>query len=98
MRSIEDIITKCTQGGAPKDIIQEIEDELPDTNTIRLSLLKDLRRVGTAFESIQLMSANVISVTLSDQIDEQTRLVLDSYSRCYPEVEFYHNQSSTSNT
>ncbi len=85
MKRIEDLISKCVRGKTSRDIIREIEDELPDLDYIVSELQSDLRRL-TNFnpDKLRIEDSKVIVETNEPSI----KVVLDTYSRVYPEIEF----------
>ncbi len=93
MLRIEDIINKCIQGGVAQDILDEIQDELPDLNSIRMHLMKDLKHSGVSVKAASIKAeGSTIELNISKVIIEQHRdelnLILDTYSSTYPELEF----------
>jgi len=96
-RDIEALISKCVEGRASRDVLREIEEELIDVHRVRNELLRDLKNSGLPIESSNLHCEGYrIEVRTSSRLLERVRsdlmTVLDTYSRTYPEVEFYVNQ------
>jgi len=90
-RNIEDIISKCMLGKTAYNIIQEIEEELPDIKSILLDLRKDLKQIS---ESAELKNEDKrIEIIVNKDLYESSKLELDFiadlYSRIYPEFEFF---------
>ncbi len=94
MYSAEELISKCVEGRAPQDIIRSIEEELPDVNSIRMHLMKDLNRLGFGIKNKDIRAENTcIKVSVREEILKERRsdlmFICDTYSRIYPEVEVF---------
>lgn len=91
-----DLISKCMEGGAPHDIIQSIEEELPDTRSIRLHIIKDLksRRIRVEANCVKA-DESTICIQLSESVHASRKgellNLVDVYSRTYPEVDVVIN-------
>lgn len=90
-RRVEDIISKCIEGNASRDIVKSLIDEAPDFHSIRTSLVRDLTRSGCKVISSKInQESSFIEVTLSSVhnkslVEETTR----TYSLVYPEVDVF---------
>ena len=88
----EDLISKCVQGRAPRDILRAIEEEIPDTNSLRMHLLRDMNRVGIRINPSDVIAdTTCIKVSVSEEIMtsrcSDIMHIADTYSRTYHEIE-----------
>jgi len=89
---VEDIISKCLEGKAPRDVIRSIEEELPDISTVRMHLMTDLNRLGFCVRSKDILAeGDCIKVSVPQRIFDKRSSdlmhVCDTYSRTYAEIE-----------
>lgn len=88
----EDLISKCVQGRAARDVLRSIEEEIPDTNSLRMNLLKDLNRVGIRIKSSDIIADKTcIKVSVDEELMtsrcSEIMQIADAYSRTYHEIE-----------
>lgn len=89
---VEDIISKCVAGGVPRDILETFEDDLPDVQTVRSHLMRDINRLGFRVRGSDVQTEGMcITVAIDSKLlehkhDELTR-ICDAYTRIYPEIE-----------
>lgn len=89
-RSAEELIGRYLSGGDALDILREVEDEQPDVQSVRMSLLSDMHRMGIPTNSLNVESdGTLIKVTVPPRIFEQRKsdimTVAETYSRNYSE-------------
>jgi hypothetical protein len=89
---INDLITKCVEGRAARDVIRSLEEELPDVQSVRSQLLKDCRSAGVVLEGHDVtVEGTQIRVHPRTSLRESSRRALmsicDAYLRTYPEVD-----------
>lgn len=89
---VEELISKCVQGKIAQDILRSIEEELPDANSLRKSLVTDFNRIGIPIKlSDVLVESMCIKVSVSEKImsarSSDVMSIADTYSRTYPEIE-----------
>ncbi len=85
MKRIEELISKCVRGKASREIIQEIEDEIPDINSVLSELRTDLATLaGLPVNASYVEGSKIIIKSNTSDV----KSILDTYSRIYPEVEF----------
>lgn len=89
---VEDLINKCVEGRAARDIVKSIEEELPDASDVRMHLLKDLNRLGVRIPPSDVQAEDAcIKVSIDKSLMEnrgaEVMGIAETYSRTYPEVE-----------
>lgn len=89
-----DLIEKCASGKVARSIIRELEEQLPETTTIRMYLLRDLARAGFVVEAkdVKIEGTRIrIGIRQIAEADKSgLATVVDIYSKTYPEVTFYY--------
>lgn len=92
-RDIEALISKCVEGRAPRDIVRELEEDLPNVSHVRSDVMKALRRAGYDLgnESIKIENG-AITVSLPQDVMSESKaqicVILETFGRTYPEIEF----------
>ena len=87
----EDLINKCIEGRAARDVIRSIEEEIPDVQSVRMHLLNDSRLAGVPLDSRDVIVEDAcIKLVGLDELSEDSRSIImricDTYSRTYPEI------------
>ena len=83
----EELISKCVAGKTSSSIIKELEEELPDSTSLRLELLSYLKRLGVPAKI--KVDESYIKVSVSVEFREDVNLVIDTYMQVYPEYNFF---------
>lgn len=84
--SAEDIISRCVQGRAPRDVIREIEEMSYDIREVKRNLEADLLRVKVEAEVV--FREKLVEVSCYSSSMEIVHQLLDTYSNVYPELRF----------
>lgn len=87
----EDLINKCVEGRAAKDVIRSLEEETLDPKSVRLHILRDFRLAGVPLNSRDVtVESACIKIDASRRMHENSRSnlmrICDVYSRTYPEI------------
>ena len=90
--NIDELITKCIEGRAARDVIRSLEEELPDTQSLRAQLLNDCRAAGIVLGGHEVIAESTqLKVIPRKPLKENTRRILmnicDTYLRTYPEID-----------
>lgn len=88
----EDLIGKCIEGRAARDVIRSIEEDIPDALSVRAHLIKDLRSAGLSLSNREVVAERTcIKIATTEELTEESRSILrsvcDTYARTYPEIE-----------
>ena len=100
---IEKLITKCVGGRTPHDVVSELEEELVDTRSVRMSVLKDLASHGLDIDSSRVsFDASSLKLEVSSDMLSTRRsdieMILEAYERTYVGVEFSLIECSSTET
>jgi len=80
-------ISKCLEGRAPREVLEELEADIPDATLIRKYLVRDLKNEGVLVDSSDVsVDGSLILVETERTVESQN--VLDTYTGIYPEFEF----------
>lgn len=90
--SVEDLINKCASGRAAQELVESIQDELPDVKTVKMHLMRDINRAGIKVRSSDLTYEDTcIKIAFAEEVTpfHRSRLmaICDTYSSTYPEIE-----------
>lgn len=86
-RSIEELVTRCVSGKAPRDVLREFMEDSTSPVDVRSSILNELRRMDLDFTSVSVVES-LVTIVAPESTDKSSLFSLvDTYNRIYPDVQ-----------